>query len=77
MTSLGLCNHIVAPFERKEDVLTEIKRPVFERLHSSPLRESCTYLSYDSIRKIASQEDITHMRDSLLDKHAEEATDDL
>ena len=35
--------HIVAPDERREKVLREIKRPVFSLLDHGPLYEKCTY----------------------------------
>jgi hypothetical protein len=46
--------HIVAPLIRQEKVFSEIRRPVFSLLDKGPLSESCTYLSYESIREIAS-----------------------
>ena len=36
--------HIVAPIERREKVLREIKRPVFSLLDHGPLYEKCTFL---------------------------------
>jgi predicted RNA-binding protein len=64
--------HIVAPAARKEKVLHEIKRPVFSLLDSGPLSESCTYLSYDSIRELAAQKLLSHLSDSVLDQYADE-----
>jgi hypothetical protein len=64
--------HIVAPAARKEKVLHEIKRPVFSLLESGPLSESCTYLSYDSIRELAGQKLLSHLSDSVLDQYADE-----
>jgi hypothetical protein len=42
--------HIVAPAERREKVFSEIRRPVFSLLEKGPLADSCTYLSYESVR---------------------------
>ena len=42
--------HIVAPVARREKVLQELRRPVFSLLERGPLSETCTYLSYDSVR---------------------------
>ena len=39
--------HIVAPDERREKVLREIKRPVFSLLDHGPLYEKCTFISYN------------------------------
>lgn len=65
--------HIVAPTERREKVFSEIRRPVFSLLEKGPLAESCTYLSYDSLRELSSQKHLAHLSDSVLDEYAEEA----
>jgi hypothetical protein len=65
--------HIVAPVERREKVFSEIRRPVFSLLEKGPLAESCTYLSYDSIRELSTQKHIAHLSDTVLDEYAEEA----
>jgi hypothetical protein len=51
----------------------EIRRPVFSLLEKGPLAESCTYLSYDSLRELASQKHLAHLSDTVLDEYAEEA----
>ncbi len=63
--------HIVAPLERREKVFQEIRRPVFSLLEKGPLAESCTYISYDSLRELASQKHLAHFSDSVLDEYAE------
>lgn len=65
--------HIVAPAARREKVFQEIRRPVFSLLERGPLAESCTYLSYDSLRELAAQKHLTHLSDTVLDDYAEEA----
>jgi hypothetical protein len=65
--------HIVAPLTKREKVFNEIRRPVFSLLERGPLAESCTYLSYDSLRELASQKHLAHLSDSVLDEYAEEA----
>jgi len=65
--------HIVAPLARREKVFSEIRRPVFSLLDKGPLAESCTYLSYDSLREVASQKHLAHLSDRVLDEYAEEA----
>jgi hypothetical protein len=47
--------HIVAPLTKRDKVFQEIRRPVFSLLEKGPLAESCTYLSYDSLRELAAQ----------------------
>jgi hypothetical protein len=42
--------HIVAPVARRDKVFQELRRPVFSLLDRGPLSESCSFLSYDSIR---------------------------
>lgn len=65
--------HIVAPSAKREKVFQEIRRPVFSLLEKGPLAESCTYLSYDSLRELASQKHLTHLSDTVLDEYSEEA----
>jgi hypothetical protein len=65
--------HIVAPAARREKVFQEIRRPVFSLLDRGPLSESCTFLSYDSVRELAGQPHLAHLSDSVLDEYEEEA----
>jgi hypothetical protein len=65
--------HIVAPFAKRDKVFQEIRRPVFSLLEKGPLAESCTYLSYDSLRELAGQKHLSHLSDTVLDDYAEEA----
>ena len=65
--------HIVAPAARRDKVFQEIRRPVFSLLERRPLAESCTYLSYDSLRELAAQKYLTYLSDTVLDEYAEEA----
>lgn len=67
--------HIVAPISRREKVFQELRRPVFSLLDRGPLSESCTYLSYDSVRELAAQPHLSHLSDSVLDEYEEEAED--
>jgi hypothetical protein len=64
--------HIVAPSVRRDKVFQEIRRPVFSLLEKGPLAESCTYLSYDSVRELAAQKHLAHLSDTVLDDYAEE-----
>ena len=65
--------HIVAPAAKRDKVFQEIRRPVFSLLEKGPLAESCTYLSYDSLRELAAQRHLAHLSDTVLDEYAEEA----
>jgi hypothetical protein len=64
--------HIVAPEVKRDKVFQEIRRPVFSLLEKGPLAESCTYLSYDSLRELAAQKHLSHLSDTVLDEYAEE-----
>lgn len=65
--------HIVAPEAKREKVFKEIRRPVFSLLEKGPLAESCTYISYDSLRELGANKHLQHMADTILDDYAEEA----
>lgn len=65
--------HIVAPLGKREKVFSEIRRPVFSLLEKGPLADCCTYLSYDSLRELASDKHLAHLSDGVLDEYAEEA----
>ncbi len=65
--------HIVAPYARRDKVFREIQRPVFSFLDRGPLAESCTYISYESLRELAHERLLAHLSDRVLDEFAEEA----
>lgn len=65
--------HIVAPESRREKVLQEIQRPIFSFLDRGPLSETCTFLSYDSVREIANLKHLVHLSDTVLEDYTEEA----
>ncbi|MDW7760407.1 MAG: hypothetical protein SCM96_07200 [Acidobacteriota bacterium] len=65
--------HIVAPSEKRDKVFQEIRRPVFSLLEKGPLAESCTYLSYESLRELAVQKHLAHLADTVIDEYTEEA----
>lgn len=65
--------HIVAALERREQVLGQIKRPVFSLLERGPLYKQCTYLSYDSINELEKTPNLSHIKDTILDTYEESA----
>lgn len=69
--NLDIKAHIVAPLERREKVLQEIKRPVFSLLEKGPLAESCSFISYDNIYELEGQKFVEHMTDTVLEEYAE------
>jgi hypothetical protein len=68
--------HIVAPAARRDKVFQEIRRPVFSLLDRGPLSESCTYLTYESVRQLIAQPHLAHLSDDVLDEYEEAAEDD-
>lgn len=65
--------HIVAPAEKRDKVLQEIRRPVFSLLEGRALSEMCTYLSYDNIKDIAELKHLEHLSDKVIEDYEEAA----
>lgn len=65
--------HIVAPFDKRERVLREIRRPVFSLLDRGPLYSRCSFLSYDSIDALSETQYLAHMSDSIVAEYEESA----
>lgn len=68
--------HIVAPSDKREKVLREIKRPVFSLLDRGPLYENCSYLPYEAIAEISAMKHLGHMSDSIIEEYEEFAQDE-
>ncbi|MBL0729449.1 hypothetical protein [Piscinibacter sp. HJYY11] len=68
--------HIVAPADRQEKVLQEIRRPVFSLLEGRELAQMCTFLSYDSIREIGELKHLEHLSDKILEEYQDIAGTD-
>jgi hypothetical protein len=67
--------HIVAPDDKRDKVLREIRRPVFSLLERGPLYESCTFISYASILSLGKTPHLLHMSDSIIEEFEESAED--
>ena len=65
--------HIVAPPDKRERVLREIRRPVFSLLDRGPLYEQCSFLPYDSIDQLSEEQHLAHMSDSIIGEYEESA----
>lgn len=63
--------HIVAPDERREQVLREIRRPVFSLLEKGPLYEQCSYLSYEAVDNLSSTPNLRHINDTIIGEYEE------
>ncbi len=66
LENLNITSYIVAPTERKKDVLKELGRPSFEGI-----KGTCKYLSFTDVEKIASSPMLSSMKPDVLDKKAE------
>ena len=65
--------HIVAPLERKEKVLSEIKRPVFQLLEHRPLAKQVSFICYEALKEIMSNPLIQHLSDTVLLEYEDRA----
>ena len=65
--------HIVAPSDKRERVLREIRRPVFSLLDRGPLYDQCSFLSYDSIDSLVQTQHLSYMRDTIIAEYEEAA----
>jgi hypothetical protein len=68
--------HIVAPIERRDKVFQEITRPVFSLLEDQPLSKICSFISYDSVKELAAQPNLSYVVHNVLDEYAEYADDE-
>lgn len=71
--NMNIALHIVAPAERRDKVLSEIRRPVFSLLDHQPLAECCTFIAYEDLREVMSLKHLQHLSDSVLEEYAEAA----
>lgn len=71
--NMNIALHIVAPAERRDKVLSEIRRPVFSLLENQPLAERCTFIAYEDLRQIMSLKHLSHLSDSVLEEYEEAA----
>jgi hypothetical protein len=71
--NMNIALHIVAPGERRDKVLNEIRRPVFSLIDTQPLAERCTFIAYESLGEIMALPHLGHMSDSVLDEYEDRA----
>ena len=71
--NMNIALHIVAPAERRDKVISEIRRPVFSLLEHQPLAERCTFIAYEDLREIMLLKHIGHLSDSVLEEYEEVA----
>ena len=63
--------HLVAPASKRDKVFREMRRPVFSSLEGCPLEKVCTFLSYDSVKKIRNLPHSKHLTDSVIEDFEE------
>jgi hypothetical protein len=71
--NMNIALHIVAPLNRREKVLSEIRRPVFSLLENQPLAERCTFIAYESVRDILAAPHIAYLSDRVLEEYEDHA----
>jgi hypothetical protein len=69
--NMNIALHIVAPAERRDKVLNEIRRPVFSLLENQPLAKRCTFIAYEDLHEIMSLKHLGHLADSVLEEYEE------
>jgi hypothetical protein len=73
--NLAIKLHIVAPDDKRDKVLRELRRPVFALLERGPLYDCCTYIPYSRLEEVAGLKHLAHMNDSVLDDYEERASE--
>lgn len=68
VSNLNLTLHIVAPDSRREKVFREINRPVFQLLEGG-LSKRCTFISYDSVEKLARIDNLKYTSHEIIEKY--------
>ncbi|MGC6472371.1 MAG: hypothetical protein ACON4W_05810 [Parvibaculales bacterium] len=63
--------HIVAPYEKKEKVKSQILRPIFSTLDGGPMYERCSFLSYKDLHDIIEIDHLSRMRSDILEDYEE------
>jgi hypothetical protein len=73
--NLAVKLHIVAPMRRRDKVFQQMTRPAFSFYEKGPFTACCTFLAYDVLRVLSKERHLADLRDSVLDKIAEAATE--
>ncbi len=71
--NMNIALHIVAPAERRDKVLAEIRRPVFSLLEHQPLSKKCSFISYEDLAAIMALPHLSHLSDSVLSEYEDRA----
>jgi hypothetical protein len=59
-----------------DKVFAKIRRPVFSLLERGPLSESCTFISYESVRDLAKEGNLENLSDRVLERYEEESEEE-
>lgn len=65
--------HIVAPAIRREKVFEEIQRPIFSMIEKRPMKDLCTFISYDNVVELSEEKHLGNLKESVLDEFEEAA----
>ena len=71
--NMNIALHIVAPAERREKVLAEIRRPVFSLLEHQPLAKKCSFISYEDLIAVMALPHLSHISDSVISEYEDRA----
>lgn len=71
--NMNIALHIVAPSDRREKVLGEIRRPVFSLLEHQPMAKRCTFIAYEDLQEIMALPHLSHTSDSVLEEYEDRA----
>jgi len=61
--------HIVAPDERADKVMRELRRPVFLYLDAGPLADSCSLITYSRLKDLAGQQHLEYMNSEIVGEY--------
>jgi hypothetical protein len=68
--------HIVAPDEKHDKVMREIKRPIFSSLEKGPLYRRCSFIAYSSVAELQNLKGLEYMTDAILKEYEEFAEEE-
>lgn len=71
--NMNIALHIVAPVERRDKVLSEIRRPVFSLIEHQPLAKRCSFIAYENLHELMALKHLSHTSDSVLEEYEEYA----
>jgi len=74
---LNIRLHIVAPDERSEKVMKELRRPVFLYLDGGPMSNSCSLITYSDLMDLSNLQHLEHMNSDIVSEYEQRVEDDI